>query len=241
MYIKVNEKEISERQINEWRLTRIPKALRTIKRTLPRTRNTTDMMNKLTDIKLTFSYDDMYGILKGKLNISTAVMKMAVKMSRKTKFARTEIYIDGISTADVSPLLDALMLESSPEHNHVNLTACPEHYVLKPTGSASLGVIETCGNAPLPFQFFITFGDESAVKTALDISFEYQSVGTARLKDRTPIGGVRHQFKDVDNGVLAKLCVEFPSLTPNTIIRAHQMHLASEFSYWLQWIKMRRG
>lgn len=237
MFIIIDGKPISEKQVDQWRLARIPKALRTMKRTLDTTGNLDVVQNDLTEMKLEYSYPEMYNILRGQLTLSTLAMKVAVKLSPSTKFAKTEIFIKGVSTESVSTLLDGLMLESTPEHNRVNLAACPEHFVLRPTGANQLEVIETCGNSPLPFQFFITFGDESEVKTPREPSFEYQSVGTARLENSAPIGGVRHQFKDIDGGVLAKLCVEFPSMTPTTIIKAHQMHLASEFSYWLKWIR----
>ncbi|MDL2248389.1 hypothetical protein LJB89_01680 [Tyzzerella sp. OttesenSCG-928-J15] len=237
MIIKIDGKNITKDSIDKWRLVRIKKALRTIKKKMYVTDNADEMIAKLADIKLKFSYEQMYSLLKKKLHLTSKVMKIGVKLSSKTKFARTEISIEGISTSDVALLLDKLMLKATPEHNKANLTACPEHYVLRPIDENSLEVIETCGNAPMPFQFFIKFGDNTDIKTPHDSSFQYQSIGTAYLKDGTPIGGVRHQFKDIENGVLAKLCVEFPSLTPNTIIKAHQMHLASEFSYWLQWIK----
>ena len=57
------------------------------------------------------------------------------------------------------------------------------------------------------------------------------------MKDGTVIGGVRHQFRNTDNGIECALCVEFPSKTPKSIVRAHQMHLAVEFSNWIESIK----
>lgn len=122
-------------------------------------------------------------------------------------------------------------------NNQVNLSACPDHYVLRPFGQNELEVIETTGNSPFPVRFFIVFGDETGLKTPRDKSYQYQSTGVARMKDGTTIGGVRHQFKNTDTGIEVSLVVEFPALCPNSLIKSHQMHLACEFSYWLQWIK----
>lgn len=47
------------------------------------------------------------------------------------------------------------MLEQSRENNQVNLSACPDHYVLRPFGENELEVIETTGNSPFPVQFLL--------------------------------------------------------------------------------------
>ena len=128
------------------------------------------------------------------------------------------------------------MLEQSDENNQVNLSACPDHYVLRPFGENELRLSKLL--VILHFQFnFYCFGDETGLKTPRDKSYQYQSTGVARMKDGTTIGGVRHQFKDTDTGIEVSLVVEFPALCPNSLIESHQMHLACEFSYWLQWIK----
>ena len=55
--------------------------------------------------------------------------------------------------------IDSFMLEQSRENDQVNLSACPDHYVLRPFGENELEVIETTGNSPFPVQFYC-FGDE---------------------------------------------------------------------------------
>jgi hypothetical protein len=47
-------------------------------------------------------------------------------------------------------------------------------------------------------------------------------------------GAIRHQFRDEPNGFAARLTGEFPVATPLTLIRAHQWHLACEFSNWIE-------
>lgn len=237
MEIKINDKKISKRQLDDWRLQRTKKVFKVLKRKPNNQMNIDEVTKELTEVKLQYSYESMYKLLKTKLKLSTFAMKVAATLSTKRKFAITEISIDGISASKISQGIDSLMLEKSLENDKVNLASCPDHYVLRPTSTNELEVIETCGNAPLPFQFFIVYGDETGVQTERDLSYAYQSAGIARLKDGTLMGGVRHQFKDTENGFEAKLVVEFPSLCPTFIVKAHQMHLASEFSYWFNWIK----
>jgi|SRR5690625_1196499 len=136
--------------------------------------------------------------------------------------------------------IDNLMLNPSEENNRVNLSACPDHYALRPLGENELEVIEMTGNAPVPVHFFIVFDDETGLQTSRAHSYAYQSGGVARMKNGTVIGGVRHQIKDTETGMKIKLSVEFLALNPTSIIKSLQMHLACGFSDWLQWIKDRK-
>ena len=83
--------------------------------------------------------------------------------------------------------------------------------------------------------FFITFNEETGLQTPRDKSFPYQSVGIAKLKNGTIIGGVRHQFRDTATGIEARTLVEFPAICPKIVLREHQKHLAAEWSGWIQW------
>lgn len=238
MLIRIDGNTISRQQLNAWKIKRIKKVLRSLKQKAPMVSNADTMNEELAAIKLQYTYDEMLVLLRTKLRISTLAIKCAIALSgNKRKFAVTEISMDGISADKISSEIDRLMLEQSRENDQVNLAACPDHYVLRPTGENALEVIETCGNSPLPFQFFIVYGDETGIQTPRDMSYKYQSAGIARTKNGKLMGGVRHQFKNTDKGVEAKLVVEYPALCPTTIVKAHQMHLACEFSYWFQWIK----
>jgi len=132
--------------------------------------------------------------------------------------------------------LNDLMLRDAADNDAVNLAACPDHYLLEPNGD-TLEVIETTGGSPFASQFFLRYGDEAGLIAAADPSFSHQSFGTARLKDGTAIGGVRHQFRDANGEVHARLMVEFPYATPTFMIRQHQIHLACEFLYWFERIR----
>lgn len=196
------------------------------------------MARKVTEIKMQYFYEEMIGLLKNKLWLSEKIMQLACIVSRgKRKFSITEIEMSGISAKEIIEGIDTLMLTQSRKNDEVNLSACPEHYVLRALGENTLEVIETTGNSPLPVQFFIEYGNQIGIQTVRDYSYEYESTGVARLKNGVLLGGVRHQFKETKGGFKARLVVEFPSICPNSLIKAHQMHLACEFSYWFNWVK----
>ncbi|PER81998.1 hypothetical protein [Bacillus cereus] len=238
MKIIIDGNNISQEQLIKWKRERIKKVLYILGHKESEINDTEVMIKQLTEIKLRYTYNEMYEKLKSKLRLSAIGMRICTLFSGdRRKFSKTSIYLDGITAEEAIHGIDSLMLEQSRENNKVNLSACPDHYALRPFGENELEVIETTGNSPFPVQFFIVFGDETGLKTPRDKSYQYQSTGVARMKDGTTIGGVRHQFKDTDTGIEVSLVVEFPALCPNSLIKSHQMHLACEFSYWLQWIK----
>ncbi len=242
MKIIIDGKNIKNDQLKEWKRKRIKKVFKTLGYKTDEINNPNRMIEQLTTIKLNYSYQEMYNKLKAKLKFSEVIMRIGAALSgNRRKFSQTEIYLDGITAEEAIEGIDNLMLNPTEENNRVNLSACPDHYALRPLGENQLEVIETTGNSPVPVQFFIVFDDETGLQTPRDPSYVYQSVGVARMKNGTVIGGVRHQMKDTETGMKIKLSVEFPALAPTSIIKSHQKHLACEFSYWLQWIKEQRN
>ncbi len=97
----------------------------------------------------------MYDKLKSKLKLSEMGMRIATVLSgNRRKFSKTSIYLDGITAEEAINGIDSFMLEQSDENNQVNLSACPDHYVLRPFGENELEVIETTGNSPFQFNFY---------------------------------------------------------------------------------------
>lgn len=238
MKIIIDGKSISKQELDQWKKKSYSKAIRTLKKRIVIIDDMDVMARKVTEIKMQYSYNEIVELLKNKLWFSEKIMKLACTISRgKRKFSITEIEMSGISAKEIIDGIDTLMLKQSRKNDEVNLSACPEHYVLRPLGKNTLEVIETTGNSPLPVQFFIEYNNETGIQTARDCSYEYQSTGIARLKNGTLLGGVRHQFKETKDGFKARLVVEFPSICPNSLIKSHQMHLACEFSYWFSYIK----
>ena len=234
--IIIENKQFNQSDNNIWLKKRLKKAYRTLHLKFTKDKTIQELQQELTHYKEQLSDDKIRKILQTKLNLSKLIMKIAVILSKnKRRIAHTTIFADGISAQRFSECLDYLMMVPTNNNRKVNLSVNPEHYVLTPDENGVLEVIETTGNSPIPTQFFISFNDESKLSEPRDYTYSHQSVGVAKLKDGTIIGGVRHQFKNTTSGIECKLAVEFPSLCPRMIVRAHQKHLAIEFSNWLIW------
>lgn len=235
MKIIINGDEFTQEQIDDWKKKRVKIVLKTLKKIIQMSENAEVLCEWLSNIKMKMSYDEIVAAIKVKLEIGRIGMKIAALVSRgKRRAAITTIYAEGITIEKLGKCIDALMLEDTQEHRQINLSAYPDHYALIPR-EGILEVIETAGNSPVPTQFFITFNEELGLQEPRDPAYPYQSVGIAKLKDGTIIGGVRHQFKNTQTGIEARLLVEFPIVCPKTMIRAHQKHLAVEWSNWVKW------
>ncbi|MCY7022946.1 MULTISPECIES: hypothetical protein [Streptococcus] len=237
MKIMINQKEVSQERIEQWRKQRIHKAAKILNLQLPNTDNTEILDQVLLEAKMKLTYEELIQQIGTKLKWSQCLMKWAAKWSKKPrKRAIITIFASGLTAASFSKMLENLMLEKTNVHQRVNLGACPDHYALQPHGR-KLEVIETAGNSPLPTQFFLKLGGEAEIEEPRDASYPFQTVGTASLADGCNIGGIRHQFRDTEKGLEARFCVEFPSLCPDSLIKEHQLHLAAEWSRWIAWCR----
>ena len=235
MKIIINEDEFTKNELDSWKRKRVGKVLKNLKVTLPIVKDTDELCDRLTLIKLKMSYEEITSSMMLKLIIGQVGMKAATILSgNKRRTAITTIFADGITAEKFNIIIDSLMLEDSLEYRKVNLATCPDHYVLRPFDE-TLEVIETTGNTPVPTQFFITFNDETGLKEPRNLNYPYQSTGIAKLKDGTIVGGVRHQFRDTRSGIEVRALVEFPNLCPKMIIKEPQKHLAAEWSNWIDW------
>ena len=237
MKIMINQKEVSQKRIEQWRMQRILKAAKMLNLQLPNTDNTEILDQVLLEAKMKLTYEELIQQIGTKLKWSQYLMKWAAKWSKKPrKRAVVTIFASGLTAASFSKRLEKLMLEKTNVHKRVNLGACPDHYALQAHGGI-LEVIETAGNSPLPTQFFLKLGAEAEIEEPRDVSYPFQTTGAASLANGCNIGGIRHQFRDTEKGLEARFCVEFPSLCPDSLIKEHQLHLASEWSRWITWCK----
>lgn len=235
MKFEIDGKEFSEIDLANWKMKRIPKVARNLRKSIRLNEDAKALNDELTKIKSDMTYAEIVSSIKHKLKIGEVGMKLAVLFSfGKRRTSKTTIYADGIHVDKLGKIIDSLMMENSEEYRKVNLAVSPDHYALVPRGNI-LEVIETTGNTPVPTQFFITFNDETGIQTPRDERYPYQSVGIAKLKNGTVIGGVRHQFRDTATGIEARTLVEFPAICPRIILKEHQKHLAAEWSGWIQW------
>ena len=237
MKIMINQKEVGQERIEQWRKKRIHKAAKILNLQLPNTDNTEILDQALLEAKMKLTYEELIQHIGTKLKLREYFMKFAYKLCKKhrTKSIIT-FFASGLTAASFSIMLEKLMLEKTNVHKRVNLGACPDHYALQPYGD-KLEVIETAGNSPLPTQFFLDLGGEAEIEEPRDASYPFQTVGAASLADGCNIGGIRHQFRDTEKGLEARFCVEFPSLCPDSLIKEHQLHLAAEWSKWIAWCK----
>jgi hypothetical protein len=114
------------------------------------------------------------------------------------------------------------------------LAASPDHFLLHADSTGKQEIIETTGGSPLAARFVVDLDDHSSLVSQPDPTFDHELAGVARTLDGAPLGGVRHQFRDEHDGFHARLCVEFPLLTPGYLIAQHRWHLACEFSNWIE-------
>lgn len=115
------------------------------------------------------------------------------------------------------------------------LAACPDHYILCTDADGLQQVVETTGGSPLTARIFLDETNLGTVTTDADPAFPVQWVAVgATSSTGSPTGAIRHQFRDEPNGFTVRLTGEFPVVTPPHLIRAHQWHLACEFSNWIE-------
>ena len=237
MKIMINQKEVSQERIEQWRKHRILKAAKMLNLQLPNTDNTEILDQALLEAKMKLTYEELIQKIGTKLKWSQYLMKLAAKWSKKPrKRAVVTIFASVLTAASFSKRLEKLMLENTDAHKRANLGACPDHYALQRRGDI-LEVIETAGNSPLPTQFFLDLGGEAEIEEPRDASYPFQSVGVARLANGCNVGGIRHQFRDTEKGLEVRFCIEFPSLCPDSLIKEHQLHLSAEWSRWITWCK----
>ena len=147
--------------------------------------------------------------------------------------AITEIEVTGLKSEQFL----AWFRERVAENNQTAMgLACPEHYVVTPTGDGRLDVIETTGGYGLPDRFLMKLGeDASACPNPDDIDPTYPTLwaGRGTLRDGTEMARVAHQFADTEDGFKAKLTVYFPANSPSGLLEGHCWHLACEFTNWV--------
>lgn len=234
--VYIDGKVFSREQVDAWERQRISAVMKIFGQQA-KSEDLDVLRAKLVEIKQIIPYDQMVRRLRIGLALSSFSTGLMSALSfGKRRQCVIEMVVEGLSAKKASAGIEELMLQPTPENDAVNLSACPDHFVLRPLGDGGLEVIETTGGSPFPMQFFIDYDDEHGLSIPRDTSYPFQSVGIARLKNGTAVGGVRHQFRDDVGGLRARLAVDFPGLAPSYFIREHQKHLACEFSGWFRWL-----
>lgn len=187
----------------------------------------------LTKYKLNVEEDDIRRILKPYNRLSDLFVRFLLWKSKgESVSCVTYIEVKGASAKELNEKYFKMMFNNSEENRYLNLSANPDHYLLKGHPNNIQEVIESTGSSPLPAHFFVHFGEEEGLRSKKNDEYTVQAAGVCKLSDGTPIGGVRHQMKDTSYGCEVKLEVEFPKATPKSTLAEHSLHLACEFYHW---------
>lgn len=225
-------KPISRAQITDWETKRAVKGLR--KLGIPRPAGDVDVLRTtLADAKLALGRGAIEKRLEGEIKVSDSVARALARASGgRRRLSQIEVFVPG-ARAEQLPAWYAERAEVDDEAAF--LTATPDHHLFRPVEDPrGQEVWETTGGSPLASRFFFDLDVTGGLVTAADPSYPVQLTGIARLADDTVIGGIRHQFRDENDGARARLTVEFPWLIGPYTPRAHRWHLASEFTAWIE-------
>lgn len=85
MKIMINQKEVSQERIEQWRKKRIHKAAKILNLQLPNTDNTEILDQALLEAKMKLTYEELIQHIGTKLKWSQYLMKWAAKWSKKPR------------------------------------------------------------------------------------------------------------------------------------------------------------
>lgn len=114
------------------------------------------------------------------------------------------------------------------------LVACPDHYFFAPLQPKGQDVMEETGGALIVTHFTIDYDQPNTLpQSDIDPAYPIRLAGMAVNGLGSTVGGVMHQFRNLDQGFQCKLAVYFPSTLPFWTTSEHAWHLACEFSNWI--------
>jgi hypothetical protein len=239
---------VSRQEVQQWEVMRGKRALRLLKAHLGAERTLSllssagltstepdelrDLRETLAVLKARLGPDGIRTMMQSKCRRSELAIKAVLALSAgRKKVCTIDLLADG---TDAKGYLAWFMHTHESDDEAQMLAANPDHWLIRRTEDGRQEVIENVGSSPLPSHVFINFDDEHRPALKQDPAFPIQLVATARLPNGRIAGGVRHQFRDEGEGLRARLCIEFPLAFPGPIMRAHQWHLACEFSNWIE-------
>lgn len=223
---------VSRRQVLEWESRRIVAVARKLGLPNP-TGDIPERRQRLLDAKLALGSAHLRQRLAREVRWSDRLARWMVGIdpsARRTSVC--EIRVEGETAGDFLAWLTQRMALGDTS---AMLGACPDHYVIEQSAGGGQIVLETTGGSPLAALFHIDYEDTSSLVTPADPRFVHQVAGVARAEDGTPIGGVRHQGRDLETGGFeVRLTVEFPRFALPFMLRQHEWHLACEFANWIE-------
>lgn len=227
---QLGRRRVSREDVLAWEDRRIAAAARKLRVPEPTGATLPHRREALLEAKLELGQQEIRRRLARDVRLSAGVARATGKVSAARRTSITELEVRGGDAAAFVEWFEAAALD--PDQRAM-LQANPDHFVIAP-GPHGQEVLETTGGSPLATSFTVDYDDVSSLRTPADPAFEHQIAGVARGSDGRPIGGVRHQFRPMLDGFVARLTVEFPLLTLPTMVAAHRTHLACEFSNWIE-------
>ena len=222
--------DISRTQVQAWERRRMAKASRRIGLTVP----DGDLESARLDFaqaKLDLGATEIRRRLRRALAVSDPVGRATAAAARGGRVTSTcDLHVVG---GDASTFVSWFTDDTRLDYEHSMISANPDHFLIATAPDGRQEVIETTGGSPLPTRFFVDYEDHSSLRTPTDRAFSTEAAGVARSANGMAIGGVRHQFRDTDEGFHARLTVEFPSTMLRSMVLEHRWHLAVEFSNWV--------
>ncbi len=225
-------REVTRDQVLKWEAKRATKNLQKLGRSVP-SGDAAALRQAVAGAKVALGREALAQCLAREIRISDRVTRMLARGSgTRRRFSRTDVFVPG-ARAEQLPTWYLERAEADDEATF--LIATPDHHLFRPIEDPrGQEVWETPGGSPLASRFFFAEGNLVGLQTPADPAFPVQMAGSARLADGTLIGGVRHQLRDENGGVRARLTVELPWLIGPHAPAAHRWHLASEFTHWLE-------
>jgi hypothetical protein len=227
-----NGKPISRAAVLAWELKRVEKGLR--KFGVPAAADDMAALRMtLADAKLSMGRAAIERKLAREIGISDRLTGMLARASRgRRRRSQVELLVPG---AKAEQLPAWYMDRTEADDERAFLSATPDHHLFRPMKDPKgQEVWETTGGSPVASRFFIEIDSAEGLVTQPDATYPVQMVGCARLANGTILGGVRHQFRDEQDGARVLLTVEFPWMMGPVGPAAHRWHLASEFANWIQ-------
>lgn len=111
-------------------------------------------------------------------------------------------------------------MDTSCEDYTRSMTAAhPGHFLIQVLPDGKQEVIEPIGGSSLPTRLVVDHDDTSTLVAPPAPGTDAQAAGVALSGESVPIGGVRHEFRDVPGDFRARLCVEFAPHQPGRQVR----------------------
>ncbi|MFI8350427.1 hypothetical protein [Streptomyces sp. NPDC085596] len=231
VYAVIGGRRVGRDEVLAWEAARLPVAAAKIGLPVP-FGDLARQRAAFAEAKLGLGADEIKHRLRRDLRTGDAVARATSLLSRGRRATSVcELEVSGGSAAE---FVRWFMDTSREDYVHSMTAAHPDHFLIQALPDERQEVIETTGGSPLPTRFLVDYGDLSSLTTPADPDADAQAAGVALTAGGLPIGGVRHEFRDMPGGFRARLCVEFPRVTLPHILSEHRRHLAIEFSNWVE-------